>query len=492
MIKYFLPSNLDLPKLVSENPPDFKPFKMAKLVHILDLINTIPLYNKDLLRQDFTPISAKRLQKYIQNYKAYFYYLMNDLKIIETNGHYLPGESCIGYRFIEKYNAVTIKDVDIKDNLFQRTTNRINKKFKQNDTKTKYLSKHFNNKLKINFEMAGKFLAEELHLKQNNFDLWDYDIKNKKFINPVKQYNHALMTAKRLAENDFYFHRDNNVYRFHSNLTNMRSVLRNAITYDGQKLVSIDICNSQPYLSILLLQSDFIIEKKAEFLSFNRKIAKQIIEEQTSKAANTTNIINNINIYIKKQQATSYIMLGEMPPSLINSGFQEYIDLVISGEFYERLADTFLDKLGMHFKSRKELKAVIFLVLFTDNRFLGQKDAVTKKAFKDLFPEVYEVFKQIKKHDKTVLPCLLQSIESYLMIDVIAKRIATEYPKAPIYTIHDSITTTEEFIEPVKRIMEEELAKAIGHAPKLKIEYWEPENMDKHLYGLRKGLEKVA
>jgi hypothetical protein len=78
------------------------------------------------------------------------------------------------------------------------------------------------------------------------------------------------------------------------------------------------------------------------------------------------------------------------------------------------------------------------------------------------------------------------------MIDVIAKRISVEYPDAPIFTIHDSISTTEEYVDVVEDIMKEELSKAIGHAPKLAREDWCKSNMVKHLQALEEKSRVVA
>jgi hypothetical protein len=78
------------------------------------------------------------------------------------------------------------------------------------------------------------------------------------------------------------------------------------------------------------------------------------------------------------------------------------------------------------------------------------------------------------------------------MIDVIAKRISIEYPDAPIFTIHDSISTTAEYVDSVKTIMTEELTKAIGHAPKLEPEVWCKSNMVKHLETLKEKAKVVA
>jgi len=303
------------------------------------------------------------------------------------------------------------------------------------------------------------------------------------------------MSAQRLKCKDYNLMLDDNVYRLHTNLTNMPSRIRNAITYDGQKLYSLDIKNSQPYISTVLLSRDFWIEQKNEpntpnTLSISFREPQSLREPQSRKSLSFNNIndINNriLNIsHIKIHSNDNYIMLGEIPQSLIDNEFQHYIDLVVSGKLYEFLEQAFQKELGIHLKDRKEVKAAVFQVLFTANQFKGQAEAAPKRVFEKMFKEVYDVFAKIKSKDKTLLPRLLQSIESHLMINVIAKRIAEEYPNAPIYTIHDSITTTEEYVDVVEQIMKEELSKAIGHPPKIAKEEWCKSNMEKHLEKLK-------
>ncbi len=86
----------------------------------------------------------------------------------------------------------------------------------------------------------------------------------------------------------------------------------------------------------------------------------------------------------------------------------------------------------------------------------------------------------------------MQSIESHLMINVIAKRVSEEYPLAPIYTIHDSISTTAEYVDAVEQIMMEELTKAIGDPPTIKQEVWCKSNMAKHLETIKEKAKVVA
>ena len=84
---------------------------------------------------------------------------------------------------------------------------------------------------------------------------------------------------------------------------------------------------------------------------------------------------------------------------------------------------------------------MVFFILFSSNK----QHSTGKSIFKKIFPELYKVFAEIKKGDDKeykFLSILLKRIESYLFIDVICKRIAKEYPEAPVITIHYSVATT--------------------------------------------------
>ncbi|WCO02910.1 hypothetical protein [Psychroserpens ponticola] len=503
-MRLYIPENLDIDQLMYDNPPNFKKYKCKtdKLLYIIHLINALPLMNKDLLYEGYVPLNATMLQSKISNYKEYLDYLLNDLKIIESDGQYFPGYKSKGYRLIEEYKT-EIVSVSIREQVFSNTLKVHRNRIKASVTHLDYLTKWFDDKLQIDIDYVNEFLKEEFKLKENNDALRDYDRSRKKFKEPIAQLNHAKISAEKINRGEYYLMHDSNVYRFHSNLTNMRSVVRNAITYDGQKLISIDIKNSQPYLSTILLSRSFWIEQKNEpnqekslSISFNEPKSCHnyaFNDINTNKYKGVNEIDDRMNIsQIKIHDSDSYIMLGDIDKTLMNKEFSQYINLVVSGTLYEFLEQQFSQCLGETFSNRKEVKTAVFQVLFTDNRFLGQEEAKPKKMFKEMFPYVYEVFRQIKSKDKSLLPRLLQSIESYLMINVIAKRISEEYPDAFICTIHDSISTTEEYVDVVEQIMIEELSKAIGHPPKLAREEWCKSNMVKHLGALKEKARVVA
>ena len=132
----------------------------------------------------------------------------------------------------------------------------------------------------------------------------------------------------------------------------------------------------------------------------------------------------------------------------------------------------------------------MFHLLFSRNHG-SHKDTVIcqmRQIFdKELFPEVSELFRLIKtefpgvdmekQHNR--LSCLLQSIESSIILHRCCKRIWEEMnQQVPIFTIHDSIVTIPEYQNYIVHVMIEEFSRCIGVAPTLSIEKWEPTNLN--------------
>ena len=462
---YFIPFNLEIDELVLNKYPKFKPFKKEKLLYILTLINSVRSSNKDLVFESYSPLNSTLLQSYVQNYKDYLNYLINDLKIIESDSRYVVGEKSKGFRFIDKYQTM-VKPCAVNDFIMRKKMKIEHNKASLSVKKLKYLTKWFENGgLEINFSKCHEYLKQEYQLKIEHPYLKDYDVIKEKYKTPINQFNRNLIAVNSIDNNCYFLKRDDNVLRFHSNLSNISSVLRNAITYKGEKLYSIDVKNSQPYLSVVLFNKNFW--------------SKSLLDN-----SDILNINKLYNSYLY------YIMLVEMPKSLVDKDFSLYVDLVKNGAFYEYLVEEYKNKLGLEYNNRKQVKSAVFQTLFTANTFIGQDKAAPKRLFADLFPDVYEVFKIIKKKDKTLLPRLLQSIESYLIVDVICKRIGKELPKAPIFSIHDSIATTMEYKERVREIMLDEFNKSIGFAPELSEEEWKLENMDNELLKIKSRIKE--
>lgn len=229
-------------------------------------------------------------------------------------------------------------------------------------------------------------------------------------------------------------------------------------------------------MSLILLSKNFWFSKK-----FDAVISKyfKIYDNFDTTTFNLYNTNRNLYNYIfeTRTDINSYFMCLKRVKMPINKDVAKFVGFVTKGRFYEELAEAIKEETGEEIVDRKTLKAVVFLVLFTDNRFLGQEKAEPKRIFKKLFPNMYDLFAATKKKDSTLLPRILQSVESHLMLNIIAKRISRERPDLPIFTIHDSIATTVGNEDYVQKVIRQELTRYIGHQPSLSVEYWKPENM---------------
>lgn len=447
---YYIPENLDLDLVITNYPPtSITTFSKTKMLYILDLITTIPVYNKGLLLvSDFVPLNAQLLQRKVRNYKQYLDYLIAQ-NILEVNKQYIPGVKSRGYKFSEQYSTPVV-GISIGNQQKQGANIRKPKIMlsKKQRVDYKHLIKWYNNCFQIDSTLANQYILKEYKTKiekcNSGFEK-----------SPLLQFNSSKVSIEKISAGALHLNIDDFGYRLHSNLTNLNSVLRNLLKYNGLQLVSIDISNSQPYMSTLLFNSSFWeLPSHSDVLTLN------------SIGLNTTNIFN-------KYSTCLFIMLCKKANSSMDSDLHLYFDIVQKGIFYEYMAT----QSNIDIDNRKQVKAAMFQVLFTDNHFINQKEAAPKRMFKQLFPDVYELFSLLKQKEKNNMPMLLQRIESQVILLTITKRIAKENPDLPIFTIHDSIVTTKGNEGYIQKVMEEEMSKIFGFPPQLTISLWKPESL---------------
>ncbi|MGH1519753.1 hypothetical protein [Chryseobacterium sp. JK1] len=117
---------------------------------------------------------------------------------------------------------------------------------------------------------------------------------------------------------------------------------------------------------------------------------------------------------------------------------------------------------------RALMKGVIFTLFFSGTNTRNSDYKTFKKAFPNLIGLI-EVFKMKSNADFSKL---LQNIESECIIDFVSKKIANEYPKMRLFTIHDSISTTENYAEILKSLMPQYVYEYTGLIPKIQEEKW--------------------
>jgi hypothetical protein len=177
-------------------------------------------------------------------------------------------------------------------------------------------------------------------------------------------------------------------------------------------------------------------------------------------------------------------MLVKDDETQCGSDLELYCTLVDKGRLYPYLSRKFEEETGIRLdlnkiEEKRRLKEIIFVTMFSDNRFIGQKEAKMKRFFKQLFPTVYEVFSLIKKKANFLLPVILQRIESEIVLKRIAKSISKQYPNLPIFTIHDSIVTLATSKELIRDIVKREFHTSIGLKPSLSVEIWTSERYER-------------
>jgi hypothetical protein len=345
-----------------------------------------------------------------------------DLGIIERSGYYTPGIAAYRYQFTGDYDSKFITSSLTNAKLIRR----IESTFEEQRREAAKLIKGHSEQVK--------------YLKQLTIEPDFLQFVNDNYAADTEAYNRVMASATRIINGDIFYNIDSTSGRFHSNVTNCPRGFRPHLRVNGQPLVNIDVKSCQPYLSTIILTDPI----KASTFTENPAFAMVL---QTLKVSHKQDVKN-------------------------------YITLIINGNFYEYLMSEFAGE-GLHL-DRTETKRQVLRILFARNRL--PKDETNRKArkiFIKCFPTVHRIFSKVRGSEKgdrfnsfKRFAVLLQRMESYLMLDVVLKRIYREMPGVVAITIHDSVMTgvMTNNVEAVKKILIEELTNFVGFRPNVTIE----------------------
>lgn len=437
----FMPENINLNRLLQEKPPSFR-YERDCFVYIIHLIIEIPSRKRDLLDKlnGFTPINRKLLQKRIHGYKPYIEYLKSQGVLIERNA-YSPGKYSMGLKISSRYDSKIIP-VDITKWTLIKSIVYSHKGFNEELTQEyDYLKKWQNDKITVDYESGVSFLD----------GLYRQELTNPEMKDERLRYNCRLLPLHKLKEHQFSFFVDDTGYRLHTNFTQMMSPLRKFIKYDGKKLCAVDIKNSQLFLSIGLLDNVLFI-----------------LNDMSSKITNPnlTHCSNYPIMIVEKLKS-----IKDKPDVILFKTF------VSQGRFYEYFGDKLLEEGLVEEMPKPQLrevaKEIAFSAIYSPNTSISYNKPM--QLFKQLFPNVFEVYKLIKtgSNNHPALSICLQRFEADLVLNDACKRIAEERPDVFISTLHDSIITTEDNVDFVEKILSNVLRERLGVEPPLKIERWE-------------------
>jgi hypothetical protein len=152
--------------------------------------------------------------------------------------------------------------------------------------------------------------------------------------------------------------------------------------------------------------------------------------------------------------------------------FQLFKKLTLEGNLYEYLANKHSERTGK-ILSRDEIKQMLIGIFFDKNSEERKYSYVLESTVKDCLPGLIEFcdsFKTTDEYNKFAL--ILQNIESTTILRMACKNIAQKYPNMPLFTVHDSVATTEDFAPILGPLIASEIELVVGFKPTIKEEPW--------------------
>jgi len=495
-----VPCSLDLEVLLNEVPAEFKGFKKDKVYWLCNAI-----YMGSVSLDEDTQTHPYKSKKYyvplhsdiLAHYMGREYY--SDIRawmivagIIEVDGKYQTDVTSKGYRFTDRYRHDTSVSIAVTDFILA--------------TKKRFVPKQEANKLlKMSRTVQGmkkwwKELTIDTEQARNDIEAYFLELtatakSDKQWERAIQQRNnsHAIVDMFNGDMEEYYF-QDRNGRRLHTVLTRLPKYLRKHVRQGGQVLSQTDISNSQPFFTLYLFKGKNWVKTRR----------------------NQTNPIWSGLSYVPVGPVVSFnsIMSSVFDETQAGKDIQDdrYLELVTNGRLYDHFVAR-MDELGgfflpgmSHEVKRTRIKKLLVAQINGDSREVdgtpklinfasiglqperrkiteGKKEKNKRlysgknyllwKAFNEDFPKVAAIYRRMKLYNNNDLAYILQRIEGTGVLEVACKEIASQLPDAPIFTLHDCVVTTSEYIERVDAILRDSIATYIGVAPKTKIEHWQ-------------------
>lgn len=308
-----------------------------------------------------------------------------------------------------------------------------------------------------------------------------------------QNYLDALLRIKESRKRPaLYCARNTTNRRLDTNLTNLKSELLDLIRLDGERLVSIDLKNSQPVLLAHLIENSFAyINALGEGNTLAKNVMRAPAKHDLSLLRSEIGLSTGNMLLLTDKEITTTINVtqfgakssenGEITCS-IPSDLREFIELTKNGEFYEKFASILSDESNQQF-TRSEAKRMLFITMFSAHRYNPKEKQLLARHYPSLvlwtneFKRLSIAYKlaegipanEARDQGNARLAVLLQSIESSIFIDGILARLLSEGFR--VFTKHDSILCKGSDLDKVSATVRQELDAYLGAGEyQLKIE----------------------
>ena len=444
---------------VTNVKPEFN-FNDEKGLYILSLISSIPSYKKDkYYAGGYVNISSKLVRNVVSNYTDYLSYFIEN-EIIEVNESYSNSDKkkfCKSFR----YNLKGIKKLTwniFEFDILKKTYDKILINEKAICSKPEHLTKWLNNELSIDSDAVLIEIQERLKYISSEEN------------NTLKKAENYLRSLKNLHFGEYWANRSPKDNRLHTNLTNMPEFFRKHIRLDDWNMAEVDFKNSQPFFLIVVLDSIMNIGKEES----NNRIIKLVekIGISGTMLQTLTQTLNSKGFQEEYSKIKADVLNGTLYDNL--ERFFEF-DKNIENKFMRKFYCKDSERQKMYFfdEKRDVVKRLILFFLYKANKKSEKQEDKDYLIFKNLYPNFCHVLELLKEKNSKDLPKLLQHIEADCILDFTTKKIAEKYPNIPLYTIHDSIITTENYIDIIETETKQYVKEyCLGLLPKLKTKFW--------------------
>lgn len=439
-------------------------------------------------RTRFVPLSTKTLTKIIGTNHPQVIKALIKHEIIECDQSYQTDVVSKGYCLAGKYRKTTISPCNLDQGLLSKKLDMFNQKQREEQfeelKKLPYLVKWLLPASRIGVDYTHAWSAIS-HLRDFYWRLICDSIEDSEQRNKLgEELSEKLSDYIIDCQNLFHLKRENDKKgpnikyvkgRLYSPLTNLMSISRRALVYDGDPMVSLDLKNSQP-LHFLLLSDERFWEHKEDWSLYklNPDLYHKI--EMVIKGSPT---------YVNEGSHPLFIMYSKRGPvtSELSDNIRfrskkveaEFLKLVSSGELYEELSarygGKYVTKDGIDpFGSRQQAKTSFFHMIYHNDKNRHSNIKPAYEQFKKDFPVASGLMKIFKKRSYKDFPVMLQTLEGEILLKIVTKAISRKLRDVPIYTVHDSVITPRRWKTQVLNVMEYEYSKIFGFTPKISVE----------------------
>ena len=250
------------------------------------------------------------------------------------------------------------------------------------------------------------------------------------------------VSVEQIREGELWFVVDD-YGRLHTNCTNLARRLRAHLTVAGERLVNVDISESQPLFMGMAIATNQAMQGEGREAGGG---------EAGTHGTATSIMLDNVML------DSDTLLGGEIERNRLPADLRRYVELCEARGLYQAVAD----RLG---KTRDEAKQSVMVVFFDKSCHHNKAGAVME----ELFPAVMLAVRRIKRSDYRRLAHLAQRIESSFVFGRVVPRIMELRPDLFIATIHDSILTTTKEGAFVQGVMHDEF-RHLGLSPQVKVE----------------------